>query len=111
VIVALLAAPEAEPALAAAFEEEGVPLRWEQAAGDALPLARDAARRSPLGLGVGGDAQRLALVLAAAPARPYLEARATEGRAFGHAVARVAARRPLSVDIQAAEAAPRFASE
>jgi hypothetical protein len=95
VIVALLAGPGAEPGLAAAFEEEGVPLACEQAAGDALPLAREAARRSPLGLGIGGDAERLVLVLAASPARSYLEARAAEARAFGHAAARVAARRPL----------------
>jgi hypothetical protein len=94
-ILALLAAAEVESALAAGFEEEGVPLRCEPAAGEAFALARDAARRSPLGLGVGADAQRLVLVVAAAPARPYLEAPPENARAFGHAAARVAAQRPL----------------
>lgn len=63
---------------------------------DALTLAREAARRSVLGLGIGGDAERLVLVLAASPGRPYLELAVSQARAFGHAAARVAARRPLA---------------
>jgi hypothetical protein len=94
-IVALLAAPDVEPALAAGFEEEGVPLRCEHAGGEALELARDAARRSPLGLGIGADAERIVLVLAAASGSPYLEASSEDARAFGQAAARVAAHRPL----------------
>ena len=84
-------------ALAAGFEEEGVPVVIERGNGDALALARAAARASVLGLGVGADSERIVLVLAAAPARPYLEADATVTRAFGQAVARIAARRPLSM--------------
>jgi hypothetical protein len=95
VILALLAVPAPARALAAGCEEEGVPLRCEPASGEAHALARAAARRSPLGLGIGGDAERLVLVLAAAPGRPYLEAASRAARGFGHAAARVAARRPL----------------
>jgi hypothetical protein len=94
-VVALLADPALTPPLAAGFEEEGVPLVSETVAGEALVLARAAAGRSPLGLGIGGDGSRLALVLAAAPARAYLEARATDARAFAQDAARIAARRPL----------------
>ena len=94
-VLALLADPAAERDLAAGFEEEGVPLSCEAAAGDVLTLAREAARRSALGLGVGGDAERLLLVLAAAPGRPYLDGVPGSARAFGKAAARIAARRPL----------------
>jgi hypothetical protein len=58
-------------------------------------LAREAARRATLGLGIGGDDDRLVLVLAAFSGRPYLEAMASEARAMGHDAARIAARRPL----------------
>lgn len=94
-ILALLATSEPQRDLAAGFEEEGVPLRCEPASGEAHTLAREAARRSPLGLGVGGDGQRLVLVIAAAPGHPYLESATENARAFGHSAARVAARRPL----------------
>lgn len=63
---------------------------------DALTLAREAARRSALGLGIGGNAEWLVLVLSASPGRPYLEFAVAQARAFGHAAARVAARRPLA---------------
>jgi hypothetical protein len=99
VIVALLAAAEIEKELAAGFEEEGVPLRCEPGSGEPLVLAREAARRSPLGLGIGGDARLLVLALAAAPSRPYLEASSADARRFGHAAARVAAHRPLPDDV------------
>jgi hypothetical protein len=95
-VVALLADRAAEPGLAAAFEEEGVPLRCEEAAGGRFWLAREAARRSPLGLGIGADAEGFALALAASPGRAYLEAPPERARAFGHAAARVAAQRPLN---------------
>lgn len=98
-IVALLAPGDAAAAdgLAAGCEEEGVPLdlRIVEEGSDALALARAGARGSPFGLGAGGAGGRLVLVLAAAPARPYLEASAADARAFGHAISRIAARRPL----------------
>jgi len=99
VIVALLAPAEAAAArgLAAGCEEEGVPLdvRVADTGSSALALARSAARESALGLGAGGADGRLVLVLAAAPGRAYLEAPARDARAFGHAISRIAARRPL----------------
>jgi hypothetical protein len=94
-VFALLASPATAGGLAAGFEEEGVPLELVRGSGDAFALAREAAGRSSLGLGVGGDASCIVLVLAAAPASPYLEAPAADARRFGHAAARVAARRPL----------------
>jgi hypothetical protein len=92
-VVALLADPSVERDLAAAFEEEGVPLLVELRDGDALVLGREAARRSPLGLGIGGAAEELVLVLAAWAARPYLSAPAAAARRFGHSAARITARR------------------
>jgi hypothetical protein len=94
-VVALLAHGAPASALAAGFEEEGVPLSVRHAPGEAAALAREAAGQAALGLGIGGDETRLALVLAAAPGRSYLEASATRGRSFAQAAARVAARRPL----------------
>jgi hypothetical protein len=94
-VVALLSDLASERELSAGFEEEGVPLELVEAEGDALALAREAARRSALGLGVGGDAERLLLVLAPAPALPYLESEPGSARAFARAAARVAARRPV----------------
>ena len=94
-VIALLGDEGSAASLAAGFEEEGVPLVCEPAAGEPLGLARAAAGRSPLGLGIGGDGDRLVLVLAASPAHAYLEAHAADARAFAHDVARVAARRPL----------------
>ncbi len=95
-VIALLAEGADERDLAAGFEEEGVPLEIEASVGDRFSLARSAALRSPLGLGVGGDAAGLVLMLAAWPAGAYLEASAGAARAFGHAAARVAARRPTA---------------
>ena len=94
-VVALLAAGAPGAALAAGFEEEGVPLSLAPAAGEPLQLAREAAARALLGIGIGGDRNGLALVLAGAPGRAYLEAPAAAARTFGHDAARVAARRPL----------------
>jgi hypothetical protein len=95
-VVALLHGDGLTRELAAGFEEEGVPLTVEARWGEAFALAREAARRSPLGLGVGADSDGLVLVLAAAPGSPYLSARAAEARGFGHAAARLAAGRPLA---------------
>jgi hypothetical protein len=95
-VLALVSEPALRAALAAGFEEEGVPLTIEVAEGTPHDLAREAARRSVLGLGLGGDAERLILVLAAAPGRPYVEGSASEARSFAQNAARVAARRPLS---------------
>ncbi len=94
-VVALLADAALAAPVAASFEEEGVPLTIEAADGTPEALANEAARRSILGIGVGGDRDRLALVLAGGPARPYLEAPAARARSFGHDAARIAARRPL----------------
>jgi hypothetical protein len=94
-LLALLTEGAPRAALIAGAEEEGVPLEIVLGEGAPEALAREAARRSALGLGIGGDHDRLTLVLAASPGRPYLEAKAAGARAFGHDVARVAARRPL----------------
>ncbi|MFN8188365.1 MAG: glycerol dehydratase reactivase beta/small subunit family protein [Gaiellales bacterium] len=95
-VVALLADVSGRSQLEAGFEEESVPLEVQRiGGGERLELAREAARRSRLGLGIGSDGGGLALVLAAAPARAYFEAPPSAARAFGHAAARVAARRPL----------------
>jgi hypothetical protein len=97
-VLALVAAqvPEAAlRALAAGFEEEGVPLALEGAEGTAHELGRTAAARAVLGLGIGVDALGCAAVLAASPGAPYLEAPLAELRAFAQDAARVAGRRPL----------------
>jgi hypothetical protein len=93
-VLALLSDVAPSAALAAGFEEEGVPLAVELASGSPEALAREAAGRAVLGIGVGGDGESLVLALAGGPA-PYIEASAADARAFGHDVARVAARRPL----------------
>ncbi len=79
----------------AAFEEEAVPLLVEPADGESLAAARTAARRSPLGIGIGRDARRLVVALGTGPAEAYLEAPLAEARALGHRAARLAARRPM----------------
>jgi hypothetical protein len=94
-VVALLAEWSAERGLVAGFEEEGVPLSCEPALGSAEELAREAASRSALGLGIGGDGERLVLGIAASPRRPYLVSSLDRSREFGRAAARVAAHRPL----------------
>jgi hypothetical protein len=104
-VLALLCDAAAGAALAAGFEEEAVPLTVLAAEGEpgapaegeprAPALAREAARRSLLGIGIGGDHERLTLVLSGAPGRVYLEAPITAARAFGHDAARIAARRPV----------------
>jgi hypothetical protein len=93
--VALLTKAAPRAAIAAGFEEEGVPLEVVVTEGAPEALAREAARRGALGLGIGGDHERLVLVLAAFPHRPYLEAEAAAARALGHDAARIAARRRL----------------
>ncbi len=61
-----------------------VAVRVDDADGSALDRARQAAREAALGIGVGGDASGLVVVLAAAPGRPYVEtSRRTRGRARG----------------------------
>jgi hypothetical protein len=89
-VVALLSDDSPAAALAAGFEEEGVPLAIEPAEGEAEPLALEAAQRSELAIGVGGDGERLILVVAG---RRYLEAPVAEARRFGHDAARIAAHR------------------
>jgi ABC-type sugar transport system substrate-binding protein len=82
--------------VAAGFEEEGVPVTVLEAEGAPEALARQAANRALLGIGIGGDGERLALVLAGAPGQTYLQAPAGAARAFAHNAARIAARRPLT---------------
>jgi hypothetical protein len=94
-VLAFLTETAPAPALAAGFEEEGVPLEIVVAEGSPEALAREAAKRAALGLGIGGDRERLVLVLAAFLGRAYLEAAASEARTMGHDAARIAARRPL----------------
>jgi hypothetical protein len=97
-VLALVAPDVLEDALAAlcaGFEEEGVPLAVERAAGSSQKLGRAAAARALLGIGVGIDGQGACAVLAAAPARAYLEAPPDAVRAFAHDCARIAGRRPL----------------
>jgi len=96
-VLALLTETAPRSALAAGFEEEGVPLEVVLTEGSPEAMAREAAKRAAFGLGIGGDHDRLVLVLAAFSGRPYLEAKATDARAMGHAAARIAARRPLRV--------------
>ena len=94
-ITALVAGERQAAAVAAGCEEEGVPVvvRVDDGDGDALARARRAAREAALGIGVGGDARGLVVVLAAAPGRAYVET--ADARAAGRAAARIAARRPL----------------
>jgi hypothetical protein len=93
--VALLTEAAPRTAIAAGFEEEGVPLEVVVTEGSPEALAREAARRGALGLGIGGDHDRVVLVLAAFPHRPYLQATAASARAMGHDAARIVARRRL----------------
>jgi hypothetical protein len=104
-VLALISKAAPCAALAAGFEEEGVPLTIEIAEGTPQTLAREAAKQALLGLGLGGDADRLVLVLMAAPERPYLERPASHARSFAQNAARVAARRPLRYEEGLAERA------
>jgi Dehydratase medium subunit len=97
-VLALVAAevPEAAVgALRAGFEEESVPLTVERSEGSAQELARAAAARALLGLGLGLDSRGACAVLGAAPAGIYLQAPPEGLRAFAQDAARVAGRRPL----------------
>lgn len=96
-VVALVSDAATGAALAAGFEEEGVPVAVVAAQGAPEALARAAARRAVLGIGIGGDGDRLALVLAGGPPLPYLEAPAAAARSFGRNAARIASRRPLTL--------------
>jgi Dehydratase medium subunit len=102
-VLAFLTETAPASALAAGFEEEGVPLEIVVKEGSPEALAREAARRAALGLGIGGDRDRLVVALAAFPGRPYLEAKAADARAMGHDAARLAARRPLGRPLTGAE--------
>ena len=82
-------------ALRAGFEEEGVPLTIEHGAGSGHELGRAAAARALLGLGIGVGRDSACVVLAAAPAAPYLQAQPAEVRALAQDAARIAGRRPL----------------
>ncbi len=82
-VLALVAADVPEDAVGAVragFEEEGVPLVVESGTGSGQELARAAAARALLGLGIGVDSRGGCAVLTAAPAR-----RLPRGRARGPA--------------------------
>lgn len=76
--------------VAAAFEEEGVPLSVV-----AAMTPRAAAKRSPLGIGLAPHAGSLAIALATGPDSPYVIG--DDPRRMGRIAARLAARRPLGV--------------
>ena len=95
-VLALVSDDATGAALAAGFEEEGVPISVVHAHGSPEALAREAARDAILGIGIGADGSRLALVLTGLGARPYLEGEAAAARAFGRDAARIVARRPLA---------------
>jgi hypothetical protein len=82
--------PAAIRAVAAAFEEEGVPL-------SVVPpnTARAAALLSPLGIGVAPHGDEFAIALSTGPDVPYVVG--DDPRQVGHIAARIAARRPLGV--------------
>ena len=97
-VLALVAddVPEAAlGALRAGFEEESVPLTVERSRAARQELARAAALRGLLGIGVGLDARGACAVLAGAPSATYLEAPEADVRALAQDAARVAGRRPL----------------
>jgi hypothetical protein len=96
-VLALVSGVAVGAALAAGFEEEGVPLTVVAADGAPQALAREAAKTALLGIGIGGDRNRLVVILAGAPARPYLEGSVATARTFGRNAARIAARRPLAL--------------
>ena len=74
--------------VAAAFEEEGVPLTVID-----VGTYRSAATRSPLGIGIASADGRLAIGLATGPDSPYVIG--DDPRQMGRIAARLAARRPL----------------
>lgn len=84
--------PAVVRAVRASFEEEGVPLRV-----DAPASAREAALASPLQIGIAPCDEGLAIALATGPDRPYLVD--ADPRRVGRLAARLAARRPLGVDL------------
>lgn len=96
-MIGVLAASAAQAAaIAAGCEEEGVPcdVAVDATTASALDRARRAAATAPLGIGIGGDAERVVVALAAAPGQAYIVA--PDARAAGHAAGRLAARRPLT---------------
>jgi hypothetical protein len=82
--------------IAAGIEEEGVPFEAIERSGGAFELAREAARGAPGGIGIGGDADRVVVCLAAWAHEPYLDLPATSARQAGHAAGRLTTRRPLA---------------
>lgn len=77
--------------VAAAFEEEAVPLQVL-----AEPIsARAAAVRSPLGIGLAAADSELVVALSTGSDAAYLRGSVDDARLLGRAAARLAARRPL----------------
>ena len=77
--------------VAAAFEEEAVPLQIL-----AEPIsARAAAVRSPLGIGLAVEGAELVVALSTGTDDAYLHGPVGDARLLGRAAARLAVRRPL----------------
>jgi hypothetical protein len=101
IVVASAAMGPVERAVLAGIEEEGVPFVVERVAdGDAVELARTAALRSPLGVGVGIDASGGVCVQPEKVADPVpelvaLPAGTHTGRTLGHDAARICVGLPL----------------
>ncbi len=77
--------------VAAAFEEEAVPL---QILAESIS-ARAAAVRSPLGIGLAVDGAEIVVALSTGTDGAYLKGPVGDARLIGRAAARLAARRPL----------------
>jgi hypothetical protein len=100
VVVASVAASAVEDAVLAGIEEEGVPCVVERSAtGAAVELARSAALRSPLGVGVGIDAAGTVCVQPEKVADVIPELVSAAGvaaaRILGHNAARICVGLPL----------------
>jgi N-acetylmuramic acid 6-phosphate (MurNAc-6-P) etherase len=94
-VILVLGPAAALRAIAAGIEEEGVPFDAAERTGDAAALGREAALAAPAGIGVGADAHRVVVCLAAHGRAPYVELAADRGRLAGHVAGRLTSRRPL----------------
>jgi hypothetical protein len=94
-VIVVLGPRTALQAIGAGIEEEGVPFEAAERQGDAAALGREAALLAPAGIGVGADAGRVVVCLAAYAKGPYLELPTARARLAGHAAGRITSRRPL----------------
>lgn len=98
VVISYAGESEALRDVRAGLEEEGVPARAEPAeAGEVVALAHEAARRSPLDVGVGLTADGSVCVHHAklAPETPALTGNRASARVCGHNAARLVVGIPL----------------